>query len=521
MMMMPDSSCLFCKIIRREALANIVYEDESCIAFRDIKPQAPVHILVIPRKHYASAAEADTEDEVVLGHLHRVAAELAQQYGLAQGHRVVMNTGAASGQSIFHVHLHLLGGRSFRWPPGYRASPAGSVLALSWRRARPLGVWGSYTRGAMHFIKKAPESSFFARAFTVLTLWIAMGGHLAAALSPAEARRALDQGIDHFYNLEYDEAIANFLELRADDPRNPSWQNHLALGYFYKELYLAGALEGDLFDASNRFLRTRRLQTDPALEDSFRQANQSAIRMCELRLKEDARDQEALYACGVAYAARATHQGLVERSAFEFLGSARRANDYHARLVRLAPRYYDGYLVPGIYDFVLGSLPKPVKVLFFFAGLTGDKQRGLRLVESTAQWGDGARSDAQILLTVMYRRERRFADARRTLETLAAAFPRNYIFPLEIASIHRAAGEIEEAIRGYEQVLERVRAGLPNYPQAPVARIHFELGELYRRTGDLATARQHLDQVAGSRGSTPELERESALLRSQLDIAAK
>jgi len=115
---MTDRSCIFCKIILKELPAKIAYEDSACIAFHDRNPQAPVHLLVIPRKHFASAAEADSSDETLLGHLHRVAAQLASEHGLSSGHRVVMNTGAAAGQTVFHAHLHVLGGRAFRWPPG-------------------------------------------------------------------------------------------------------------------------------------------------------------------------------------------------------------------------------------------------------------------------------------------------------------------------------------------------------------------------------------------------------------------
>jgi tetratricopeptide (TPR) repeat protein len=341
----------------------------------------------------------------------------------------------------------------------------------------------------------------------------------AAPLPAAVASRLLAEGLDHFYNLEYDQAIPIFERLRADDPRNPNWQNHAALGYFYKQLYIAGALEGDLFGASNKFFRTRKIKPDAVLEYQFRQANEAAVRICGQRLKEDSRDEEALYACGVAYAARATHQGLIERSVLDSLGSARRANDYHTRLARVNPRFYDAYLIPGLYDFVLGSLPGPVKVLFFFAGLNGDKQRGIGLVEKVVQWGDGARHDARILLTVMYRRERRFADARRTIEALAGAFPRNYVLPLEIASLHRAAQETPDAIREYERVLERVRAGVPNYSEAPAARIHFELGVLYQMDQNLEAALQHIRQVAGSRGSTPDLAAESARIQQQLEAA--
>ncbi|HWP85188.1 MAG TPA: histidine triad nucleotide-binding protein [Terriglobia bacterium] len=115
---MSEPSCIFCRIAAKKSPAKIVYEDDSCVAFHDINPQAPVHVLLIPRKHFASAGEAGEEDEKVLGHLHRVAAQLAEQLKLTAGHRVVMNTGPAAGQSVFHAHLHLLGGRLFRWPPG-------------------------------------------------------------------------------------------------------------------------------------------------------------------------------------------------------------------------------------------------------------------------------------------------------------------------------------------------------------------------------------------------------------------
>ncbi|MBI3896521.1 MAG: histidine triad nucleotide-binding protein [Acidobacteria bacterium] len=112
------ASCIFCKILAKQAPAKIIYEDESCIAFQDINPQAPVHLLVIPRKHFASVEEAEMDDLPLLGHLYRVAAKLAQEYKITDGYRMVVNTGVGAGQSVFHFHLHLLGGRSFRWPPG-------------------------------------------------------------------------------------------------------------------------------------------------------------------------------------------------------------------------------------------------------------------------------------------------------------------------------------------------------------------------------------------------------------------
>ena len=112
------ASCIFCKIAAKEMSAKIVHEDATSIAFHDINPQAPVHILVIPRKHFASAQETEEADEPLLGHLHCVAAKLAREFQITDGYRIVLNTGLGAGQSVFHFHLHLLGGRHFRWPPG-------------------------------------------------------------------------------------------------------------------------------------------------------------------------------------------------------------------------------------------------------------------------------------------------------------------------------------------------------------------------------------------------------------------
>ena len=109
---------IFKRIIDRDIPADIVYEDDRCLAFRDINPQAPVHFLVIPKEEIASLADADEEDTVLLGHLLSTARLLAEQMRLANGYRVVINCGPDGGQSVDHLHLHVLGGRNLKWPPG-------------------------------------------------------------------------------------------------------------------------------------------------------------------------------------------------------------------------------------------------------------------------------------------------------------------------------------------------------------------------------------------------------------------
>ncbi|HET7457020.1 MAG TPA: histidine triad nucleotide-binding protein [Gemmatimonadaceae bacterium] len=116
---MPADNCIFCKIARREIPATVVAENDECVAFRDLNPQAPVHVLVIPRRHVASLDAADGADAALLGALSLMAAQVARDTGVATaGYRTVMNTGPNAGQTVFHVHLHLLGGRSLGWPPG-------------------------------------------------------------------------------------------------------------------------------------------------------------------------------------------------------------------------------------------------------------------------------------------------------------------------------------------------------------------------------------------------------------------
>ena len=116
---MSDASCLFCKIISGKTPGDFVHQDERCVVVRDINPQAPMHMLVIPREHLESLDDAAQKDEPLLGHLLRVGARVANEQGHAEsGYRTVINTGAGAGQSVFHMHVHVLAGRPLNWPPG-------------------------------------------------------------------------------------------------------------------------------------------------------------------------------------------------------------------------------------------------------------------------------------------------------------------------------------------------------------------------------------------------------------------
>ena len=115
---MSDPDCLFCKIVAGDIPAEVVHESATTLAFRDLEPQAPTHVLVVPRSHYANAADLAAGEPETAVHLFDAAREIAQAEGLDEGYRLVFNTGAAAHQTVFHAHLHVLGGRSMGWPPG-------------------------------------------------------------------------------------------------------------------------------------------------------------------------------------------------------------------------------------------------------------------------------------------------------------------------------------------------------------------------------------------------------------------
>lgn len=113
------TGCIFCRIVSGDTKAKIIYEDDTAVAFEDINPQAPVHVLVIPKKHISTNLDLTPEDKPLVGHLFEVANGIAREKGIAErGFRLVMNTNPEAGQTVFHIHLHLLGGRPMHWPPG-------------------------------------------------------------------------------------------------------------------------------------------------------------------------------------------------------------------------------------------------------------------------------------------------------------------------------------------------------------------------------------------------------------------
>lgn len=306
-------------------------------------------------------------------------------------------------------------------------------------------------------------------AALALALW-ASGPRPAAAAAPAGAPSTPDyraSGDNHFFNLEYDQAIADYQKLIQQDPNNPLAYNALASAELYKELYRLGMLESSALRGDNRFLRRERPPPDPQAKARFEDALGRGRRAAEALLARDRSNQLALYALGTNYALRGNYEFMVDKAWFAALRSGSKARDYCERLRKLNPDFTDAYLVLGVYEYVVGSLPAPVKLLAAIGGVRGSKQKGEEYVARVAREGRYARNDARVLLVILHRRERRPLEAANLLESLIAEFPRNYVLGLELASMYSDAGQKNRAIAAFKSLLQKAEDGAPGYQRLP------------------------------------------------------
>lgn len=357
-----------------------------------------------------------------------------------------------------------------------------------------------------------------------LPLWLALGFLCLLGAAPAAAD-AVDPwvyayaGLDHFYNLEYDPAIADLQQAVEGEPNNPLFYNFLANAYLFRELYRLGQLEGNLYDASNPFLREKRPQPDPAQVAKVKELVATVKRMCEARLAKNPRDVEALYALGTAYGIEGNYKFTIERSWYQALSAGAKANELHEKVLKLDPNYHDAKLIPGVYQYVVGSIPGSVKWLAFLLGYHGGKERGVQLLHEAMLHGKYTTSDATILLTVMYNREQRFDYARQLLEHLTQFYPRNPMFRLEIGRTYAREGQRDKALEIYLAVAHDVEAGKPGYNKVPRERLWYQIGMLYHQQARFAEALEAYARVTERSDSDGLMKAYSGLRRGEIFAA--
>ena len=305
----------------------------------------------------------------------------------------------------------------------------------------------------------------------------------------------LSEGYDHFYNLEYDEAIAAFSAETEQSPDDPNAWNHLAHATLYRAMYRGGALESELVTGSNPFLRRQKVKTTPAEDQQFYDCIDKALDLSQSRLKEDGDDPRALASLGVAYALRANYNFLVRKAWVDALHDATDARKALKRLTELEPDNIDARMIPGVYDYVTGSLPIGYRILGFLAGYHGDRNRGIQALQTVAQEGKSNRVDAEILLIAIYRREHRPTDAIPLLDDLIQRFPRNHLLHFEIVQMYSDLGDKTAALAEVGRIRDLKQNGAPGFAGLLPEKIDYLEGNLLFWYSDLDPALESIKRV--------------------------
>ena len=297
-------------------------------------------------------------------------------------------------------------------------------------------------------------------------------------LASLAAAQEVSPGFQHFYNLEYPQALAWFKQESARNPRDPEPYTHIAQTILYNELFRNGSLESELVSGSNPFLRRDGLNPSADDQRAFFEAISRAIALSDASLKKDPRDKLALYAMGSAYGVRGSWEFLIKRAYRDALSDTGKARKFHERITAIDPDFADALLVQGVHEYVVGSMPRGVRIFSFLVGLRGDKSKGIEMLRKVELLGVRTRLDAEVLLAATYRREKRFAEAIPLLSVLGDRFPRNFLLKFELVQIYSDLGDKRRALEVLDE-MERLRAtGAPGYKQVPKERVQFARGNL-------------------------------------------
>jgi tetratricopeptide (TPR) repeat protein len=306
------------------------------------------------------------------------------------------------------------------------------------------------------------------------------------------------QGFDHFYNLEYEQAIADFEKALEQSPDSPDLHNHLAECIVFREMYRDGALESELVSGNNSFLRRPKLNPAPETEKRFLAEIGKAMAISEARLAKNPNDTAAMYALGISYGIRSNYYWVVKKAWHDSLKDATAARRLHNRISELEPNNVDARLVQGLDDYIVGSLPWEFRMLGFLVGIHGDREKGIATVQEVARNGRLNRIDAEIFLGALYRRENQPRQAIPLVGDLIQRFPRNFLLRLELSQMYSMAGDKTHALDAAEEVAQLKTRHAPGYDRVPWEKIYFQEGTIEFWYNDLDRALENMQKVAAS-----------------------
>jgi tetratricopeptide (TPR) repeat protein len=334
-----------------------------------------------------------------------------------------------------------------------------------------------------------------------------------------------DAAFDHFYNMEYDRAIQDFEKILEKRPNDPFAVNHLLTAVLMRNLYDTGGMNtGDY--ANDSFIGRSPRPTDDKIKARIKELAHRAEGLEEEQLKASSKDVNALYCRGVTRAQFAVYTGLVERAWFSALRNAVGARHDHEHVLELDPNYLDAKMVVGTHNYVVGNLPWSVKVPAALAGLSGSRDKGMDYLRQVAKSEGENAVDAKVILSLFLRRDHQYDEARGYMQELAARYPKNHLFPTEVANLQRASGHLDEAEATYREVWQNGREG-------KYGTLHYEmaawgLGELLRSKKDLAGAAAAYELVNEAPNPDPDVLQKANLaageiydLQQKRDLAMK
>jgi predicted Zn-dependent protease len=301
-------------------------------------------------------------------------------------------------------------------------------------------------------------------------------------------------GLEALYNIDYDKAYRDFKEIATLYPNHPAGPQLLASRLWLKTLYESRRLQSSLY-SSESFYTNGDDKVDPKIVDEFRALTREAKRLAEAKLKQEPKNIEALDYLANTEGLKASFEEAVERRHFAALRDGNDAVDHHREILKLKPEYIDAQLTIGIYEYAVGSLPLPVKLIAGVTGYRGSRKKGLMLLEQVAKEGQWRQDDAKTVLVLLYTREKRFNDVLALTRELSAKYPRNYLFRLETADAlvaiaaqkrkqNDAAGAVQaekEAFATFDELLRDRNAR--DAAVRALDLIHFKYGEVLLTAG--------------------------------------
>ncbi|MBV9294335.1 MAG: tetratricopeptide repeat protein [Acidobacteriaceae bacterium] len=318
---------------------------------------------------------------------------------------------------------------------------------------------------------------------------------LYAGIAPTVEDPLTNPGFVHFYNNEFDQAVAWFEQELKTHSDSPELYNHVAQGILYREMLRDGALESQLVSGNNPFLRRPKMEISAADKARFDTCIDQTLKLTSAALAKDPHDIAALYAQGVAHGLRANYLFLVEKAWVEALREATAARKADQEIVSIDPSFIDARLLLGLNQYVVGALPFYMRALGFLGGFHGDKEAGIRELELVAKSGVMNRYDAEVLLAAIYRRERKAQQAIPLLKDLAERFPRNYLLRFEQVQMYSDLGNKNSALQVLAEIDDLRTRGAPGYADLPLEKIKYLKGNLLFWYGDLDPALTDLKEA--------------------------